>query len=91
MTPRLRVLAGTGTTLTPITHLVNTTNAFSLVSDRFEGEVVVSIKGLTRPDKDTYDYFERPERQGITWSIQASSLNQSQQTMYFLATPLIDR
>ncbi|KAG6889460.1 hypothetical protein C0995_000985 [Termitomyces sp. Mi166 len=70
MPPRLRVLAGTGTTLTPITHLVNTTNAFSLVSDRFEGEVIVCIKGLTRPEKDASDYFERPERQGITWSIQ---------------------
>ncbi|KAG6848131.1 hypothetical protein C0991_000924, partial [Blastosporella zonata] len=71
MPPRLRVLAGTGTTLTPITHLVNTTNAFPLVSDQFEGEAVVCIKGLNHPDKsDVYDYFEHPERQGITWSIQ---------------------
>ncbi|KAG5339755.1 UPF0590 protein [Termitomyces sp. T112] len=70
MPPRLRVLAGTGTTLTPITHLVNTSNAFSLVSNRFEGEVVVCIKGLTHPEKDAYNYFECSERQGITWSIQ---------------------
>ncbi|KAG6916949.1 hypothetical protein DXG01_004498 [Tephrocybe rancida] len=70
MPPRLRVLAGTGTTLTPITHLVNTTHAFPLLSDRFEGEVVVCIKGLNHPDKEVYKYFELPERQGITWSVQ---------------------
>ncbi|KAG6884434.1 hypothetical protein C0992_006335 [Termitomyces sp. T32_za158] len=70
MPPCLRVLAGTGTTLTSITHLVNTTNAFPLVSDRFEGELVVCIKGFNHPEKDAYDYFERPERRGITWSIQ---------------------
>ncbi|KAG6830915.1 hypothetical protein H0H87_006838 [Tephrocybe sp. NHM501043] len=68
--PHLRVLAGTGSHLTPITHLVNTTNSFPLVSDRFEGEVIVCIKDLTHPEKDVYDYFERPERQGVTWSIQ---------------------
>ncbi|KAG5352005.1 hypothetical protein C0989_004197 [Termitomyces sp. Mn162] len=71
MPPRLRVLAGTGTKLAPITHLVNTTNAFSLVSDQFEGEIAVCIKDLTRQAKeDAHNYFERPERQGITWSIQ---------------------
>ncbi|KAG6884925.1 hypothetical protein C0992_005590 [Termitomyces sp. T32_za158] len=71
MSPRLRVSAGTGTILTPITHLVNTTNAFPLVSDRYEGEVVVCIKDCTCPEKDAYDYFEHPERHGMTWSIQA--------------------
>ncbi|KAG6837109.1 hypothetical protein H0H93_014713 [Arthromyces matolae] len=70
MAPHLRVLAGTGTTLTPITHLVNTTHAFPLVSDRFKGEVIVCIKGLTHPAKDPYPYFESSERQSTTWSIQ---------------------
>ncbi|KAG6828176.1 hypothetical protein H0H92_008907 [Tricholoma furcatifolium] len=71
MAPRLRVLAGTKTTLTDITQLVNTTQSFPLVSDRFQGEVIVCIKDLNAtPNTHDYPYFDQPERQGITWSIQ---------------------
>ena len=74
MAPRLRILAGTSLdTLQPITPLVNTDQPCGLVSDAFEGEMVVNIKGLVNPDtgevKDP-EYFSRPDRQGITWSIQ---------------------
>jgi hypothetical protein len=45
--PRLRVLAGpTANDLTPISHLVNTFETFSIKSDRFEGIMSVHIKGF---------------------------------------------
>ena len=69
--PRLRVLAGPSTTeLKPI--CANAYKAHPIKSPFFEGRIVVHIKGF--PDEDgnvlMSDYFERPERQGITWSIQ---------------------
>ena len=74
MAPRLRILAGTSLdNLQPITPLVNANQPYGLVSDAFEGEMVVNIKGLVNPAtgevKDS-EYFSRPDRQGITWSIQ---------------------
>jgi len=74
MAPRLQILAGTSLdALQPITPLVNTDKPYSLVSDAFEGEMVINIKGLVDPTtgevKDS-EYFSRADRQGITWSIQ---------------------
>ncbi|KAF9467742.1 hypothetical protein BDZ94DRAFT_900704 [Collybia nuda] len=73
MAPRFRVLAGaTPETMTPITSKVNTNEAHRIVSELFEGEVVVNIKGFTDSEgqvKDS-DYFSREDRQGITWSLQ---------------------
>ncbi|KAG6335512.1 hypothetical protein ID866_3584 [Astraeus odoratus] len=71
--PRLRVLAGSSLdTLEPITHLVNTGRHYSVHSDRFDGKVAVYIKGFTDPQgrAPCSEYFERPDRKGITWSIQ---------------------
>ena len=71
--PRLQVLAGPSPdALEPITDLVNTGRAYPIRSDNFEGKAAVYIKGFT----DTHgqplhsEYFERPDRKGITWSIQ---------------------
>lgn len=71
--PRLHVLTGTSfDSLEPITHFVNTGRAHRIHSDRFEGKVAVYIKGF----RDVHgqplnsEYFERPDRKGITWSIQ---------------------
>ncbi|KAF5381309.1 hypothetical protein D9615_008319 [Tricholomella constricta] len=71
--PRLRVLAGTGTSsadiqLTPI----HTGRPVKLVSDLFDGELIVHIKGLegSHPTSCSKEYFAKPERAGITWSIQ---------------------
>ena len=72
--PRLRVLAGPSpSSLSPIS--VNTSRAHEISSERFEGKIVVHIKGFNddgdednvlRPD----DYFEREDRRYVTWSIQ---------------------
>ncbi|KAG5650490.1 hypothetical protein H0H81_012061 [Sphagnurus paluster] len=73
--PRLRVLAGTSAqpdALTPI----RTGHTVRLASLRFEGELVVHIKGLDDGDGQgqgtsrSEEYFARPERVGVTWSIQ---------------------
>ena len=71
--PRLRVLAGPSPdSLVPISNLVNTDNPHTISSEHFEGQVVVNIKGFTDPSGQILDseYFHRPERSGITWSIQ---------------------
>jgi Protein of unknown function (DUF1769) len=71
--PRLRVLAGpSSSSLVPITAFVNTTHPHPIVSNLFEGQVVVNIKGFTNEDGTTLDseYFEREDRKSITWSIQ---------------------
>ncbi|KAF9010054.1 hypothetical protein BDQ17DRAFT_1397524 [Cyathus striatus] len=73
MAPRLRVLAGTSAeTMVPITPIVNTGRAHRISSDVFEGEVVAYIKGFTDENGRVRDseYFDRKDRQGITWSIQ---------------------
>lgn len=72
--PRLRVLAGPSPSkLSPIS--VNTSQAHDVSSDVFEGRVVVHIKGFNDGDEgeatvDPERYFEREDRQNITWSIQ---------------------
>ena len=74
--PRLRVLAGPSPSeLKPI--CANAYRAHPIKSEFFEGRVVVHIKGF--PDEDgnvlMSDYFGRPDRQGITWSIQVQGEN----------------
>lgn len=69
--PRLRVLAGPSpNALRPI--CANTNRAHVITSDLFEGLVVVHIKGFPDEEGNVLDseYFDRPERQGVTWSIQ---------------------
>jgi len=71
--PRLRVLAGpTPTSLVPISNIVNTDTPHTISTDQFEGRVVVNIKGFTDPQEQVVDseYFHRPDRKDITWSIQ---------------------
>jgi len=75
MAPRLRILAGPSPdALTPITHLVNTSSSFKFSSELFEGEISVHIKDFVddRGEMRRSDYFDREDRQGITWSIQTS-------------------
>jgi len=72
--PRLRVLAGSSTSMVPITSLVNTGRPYPIVSDEFEGEMIVYIKCFNaeagKPCEQGDDYFDREDRQGVTWSIQ---------------------
>lgn len=75
--PRLRVLAGpTPTSLVPISHIVNTDKSYTISSDEFEGQVVVNVKGFTDLHGRILDseYFHRPDRKDITWSIQVQGL-----------------
>ncbi|KZV70029.1 DUF1769-domain-containing protein [Peniophora sp. CONT] len=69
--PRLRVVAGPSLdALEPIT--VNTGKAHDVSSPLFEGKILAYIKDF--PDEtgnaQSSEYFERPERKGVTWSIQ---------------------
>jgi len=65
--PRLRCLAGPSPDdLHPIT--VNSSDAHHIKSDLFEGRVSVFIKLSDNEVVD--DYFLRPDKKGITWSIQ---------------------
>ena len=76
--PRLRCLAGPSPDdLHPIT--VNSSIAHPIKSDLFEGKVSVFIKleskkehgGFELTDNEVVDdYFLRPDKKGITWSIQ---------------------
>lgn len=73
MAPRLRVLAGDSLdNLVPISDIVNTEKAHAISSDAFQGKIVVNIKdfadsaGQPRHSK----YFDRADRQHITWSLQ---------------------
>ena len=73
MSPRLRVSAGTNSNaMVPITSIVNTSKAYPIHSELFQGQVVANIKGFT----DEYgrvrdsEYFAREDRQDVTWSIQ---------------------
>jgi len=72
MAPRLRVLAGTSPEkMSVISSIVNTNTAHQIVSELFEGELVVNIKGFAdREGEKDSEYFTREDRQGITWSIQ---------------------
>jgi len=72
--PRLRCLAGPSPDeLYPIS--VNSSKAHHISSDLFEGRVAVFIKLEESRDEycseeDVHDYFRRPDRKGVTWSIQ---------------------
>lgn len=79
--PRFRVLAGTS--YTDLTDLpVNfdpSTGAefFEVKSDAFEGRIVGSIKGYVGLDgvQSTSKYFDRRDRQDVTWSIQVQGIS----------------
>lgn len=71
--PRLRVLAGPNPhNLEDITDLVNTQKPYTISTSDFHGQVVANIKEFTGPDGVVRDseYFEKEERQDITWSLQ---------------------
>ncbi|KAJ6593594.1 hypothetical protein B0H19DRAFT_1205104 [Mycena capillaripes] len=74
--PTLRVLAGpTPNSLTPITSLVNTNTPHRIVTEAWEGEIIVFIKGFNETDPshttpEAAEYFGREDRSGVTWSIQ---------------------
>ena len=75
--PRLRVLVGpTPTSLEPISNIVNTDRPHTISSDYFEGQVVVNVKGFTDPHGRirNSEYFHRPDRKDITWSIQVQGV-----------------
>ncbi|KAF9652660.1 DUF1769-domain-containing protein, partial [Thelephora ganbajun] len=68
----LRVLVGPSPcSLVDISDKVNTNQTHHIVSDTFEGAVCLQIKRFPAHHHTTSsDYFERPDRRGITWSIQ---------------------
>jgi len=68
----LRALAGPSPhSLADISDKVNTGQGHRIVSDAFEGSLSLQIKRFPVHHRTTSsDYFERPDRQGITWSIQ---------------------
>jgi len=73
MPPRLRVLAGPSPdTLAPISDLVNSDTSHTISSELFKGEIAVYVKGFTNAEGEVLDsqYFDREDRQGVTWSIQ---------------------
>lgn len=68
---RLRVQAGPNLeTLTTIS--ANTPDAHSIKTSRFEGKIAVCIKDYVDEHGEMVktDYFDHPDRQGVTWSIQ---------------------
>lgn len=69
----LRVLAGPSPHfLVDISDKVNTDQVHHIVSDAFIGSLSLQIKRFPVHHHTTSsDYFERSDRQGITWSIQA--------------------
>lgn len=79
--PRLRVLAGpTAEDLVPVTHIVNTGQAYTIVSQYFEGKIAIYVKNFVDPNgrRLTSEYFEREDRKGITWSIQVQGMRFNQ-------------
>lgn len=84
----LRVLAGPSPhSLTDISDKVNTDQGYRIVSDAFEGFLSLQIKRFPAHHRTTSDYFERPERQGITWSIQVQGLFSSSLLSFKLQHP----
>jgi hypothetical protein len=73
----LYVLASTSPhSLEDISDKVNTSRTHRIVSDTFEGEISIQIKRFPTHHRTTSsDYFERLDRQGITWSIQVQGLS----------------
>lgn len=89
MTPKLRVLAGSSPDeMKPITAYVNSGRAYPIRSDAFEGKLVVEIKGFVpegaQAPSDDKDYFCRPDRKGVTWSIQVQGTHICVQTKTLL-------
>ena len=73
--PRLRVLAGPSVdALVPITP--NNHKPHTIVSDLFEGKVVVHIKNFLDEQGNYSDseYFDRDDRRDVTWSIQVQGM-----------------
>lgn len=72
MPTNLRVLVGPSPdSLADISDKVNTNGVHHIASDVFEGVLSLQIKRFPARHRTTSsDYFERPDRQGITWSIQ---------------------
>ena len=72
MSSNLRVLAGPSPhSLSDISDKVNTNEVHHIVSDAFQGALSLHIKSFPEHHRTTSsDYFERPDRRGITWSIQ---------------------
>ncbi|EJD51323.1 DUF1769-domain-containing protein, partial [Auricularia subglabra TFB-10046 SS5] len=65
--PRLRILAGPSPDqLSPIS--ANDGAAHEVKSDAFEGKIAVFLK--YEDESDLPEYFDAPERAGVTWSIQ---------------------
>jgi len=98
MSPRLRVLAGTNpNAMVPINSIVNTSKAYPIHTDLFQGEIVANIKGMTDEHGRVRDseYFRREERQGVTWSIQVQGRYffwfLTLRMIFYLETPLIGR
>ena len=76
MPTNLRVLVGPSPhSLADISDKVNTNEALPVVSDAFEGAISVQIKPFQAGHRTSSDYFERPDRRGITWSIQVQGLS----------------
>jgi hypothetical protein len=55
-----------------VSDKVNKGVAVNVASDVFEGRIAIYIKGFEKQfgEAPYTDYFERKDRQGITWSIQ---------------------
>jgi len=68
----LRVFAGPSPhSLVDVSDKINTVQSHRIVSDAFEGALSLQIKRFPARHRTTSsDYFERSDRQGITWSIQ---------------------
>lgn len=73
--PRLQVLAGPSLSqLTPIA--ANSGKPVRIVSDAFEGEVAVFIKGYADAEGriGNSPYFDAEERKDVTWSVQMQGM-----------------
>lgn len=75
----IRVFAGPSpSSLVPISNLINTDTPHTISTNQFEGQVAVNIKGFIDPQGQVLDseYFHRPDRRDITWSIQVQGVFQ---------------
>lgn len=68
----LQVLVGPSPySLVDISDKVNTDQAHHIASDAFEGDISLQITPFPTHHRTTSsDYFDRPDRRGVTWSIQ---------------------
>jgi Protein of unknown function (DUF1769) len=74
--PRLRLIAGPSVdALVPIS--ANSDVPHTIVSDGFEGQVLVYIKDFTDEQGNTLhnEYFGHKDREDITWSIQVQGMS----------------